>query len=68
MTIRRKVIPLEERVMSKDKQESTGKGMEQKKDTRIARGSNRTIKKELEVEKPDLKRAPGGAQVGRPKG
>ncbi len=42
--------------MIREKQESSIKGMEQKKDTRVARASNRTIKKELEVEKPDPKR------------
>jgi hypothetical protein len=42
--------------MSKEKQESTSKGMGQKNKARIARDSNRTIKKELKVEKPDPKR------------
>jgi hypothetical protein len=45
-----------ESAMIREKQESAIKGMEQKKDTRVARASNRTIKKELEVEKPDPKR------------
>jgi hypothetical protein len=42
--------------MIREKQESAPKGMEQKKDARVARVSNRTIKKELKVEKPDPKR------------
>lgn len=47
--------------MGKEKQENTGKdvdkGAEHKK--RIARDSDRTIKKELKVEKPDVRRGKG---------
>jgi hypothetical protein len=42
--------------MIREKPESAIKGMEQKKGTRVARASDRTIKKELKVEKPDPKR------------
>jgi hypothetical protein len=50
-----------EQVMGKEKQDNTGKdmdkGAEHKK--RIARDSDRTIKKELKVEKPDVRRGKG---------
>jgi hypothetical protein len=45
-----------ESTMIREKPESAIKGMEQKKGTRVARASDRTIKKELKVEKPDPKR------------
>jgi hypothetical protein len=49
--------PRKESTMIKEKQESAIKGVEQKKGTRVARASNRTIKKELKVEKPDPKQS-----------
>jgi len=51
--------------MGKEKQENIVKDLKQKKKTPVARASDRMIKKELEVEKPDVKRARGRTWVGR---
>jgi hypothetical protein len=55
----------QEQVMGKEKQENIVKDLKQKKKAPVARASDRMIKKELEVEKLDVKRARGRTWVGR---
>jgi hypothetical protein len=50
-----------EQIMGKEKRENTGKDVDKDAEhkKRIARESDRTIKKELKVEKPDVRRGKG---------